>query len=150
MTKWIKYPLIILATLVGLFGIFFCYVYFSVDNRVKLEKPLAVFSNTKNIKRLDSVTLPSDSVTRYITTLMKQANVHGLAVSIINDHELVYQRYFGVRDKRKNESFIPGTIWYGASFSKTMLADVTLQLATEGLIHLDTPLYRYLTNPLHT
>ncbi len=145
-----KYPLIILATLAGLFGIFFCFVYFSVDNRVTLDKPVPAFVNTKDIRRLDSVSLPSDTITRYITTLMKKANVYGLAVSIINDHELVYQQYFGFRDKGKNESFTPGTIWYGASFSKTMLADITLQLATEGVIHLDTPLYRYLANPLYT
>jgi D-alanyl-D-alanine-carboxypeptidase/D-alanyl-D-alanine-endopeptidase len=150
MSKWIKYPLVFLATLVVLFGVFFCYVYFSVDNRVTLENPVASFSNTKNIQRLDSVTLPPDSVTRYITALLQKANVHGLAVSIVNNQELVYQQYFGLRDKRKNEPFTPGTIWYGASLSKTILADVALQLAAEGLIHLDTPLYRYLVKPLYT
>lgn len=150
MGKWIKYPLVFLATLAGLLGIFFCYVYFSVANRVTLENPVPSFSNTRSIQRLDSVTLLPDSVTRYITALMNKANVHGLSVSIVNNHELVYQQYFGVRDKRKNESFTPGTIWYGASLSKTILADVTLQLAAEGFIHLDTPLYRYLDKPLYT
>lgn len=150
MSKWIKYPLIVLASLVGLFVIFFCYVYFTVNNRVELEASVPSFTNKKNIQRLDSVTLAPDSVTLYITALMKKANVQGMAVSIINNHELVYQHYFGLRDKRKIESFTPGTIWYGASLSKTILADVALQLVDEGLIHLDTPLYRYLVKPLYT
>jgi CubicO group peptidase (beta-lactamase class C family) len=150
MSKWIKYPLIILASLVCLFVVFFCYVYFSVNNRVVLETPVSPFSNTKNIQRLDSVAIAPDSVTQYIAELMKKANVHGMAVSIVNNHELVYQQYFGVRDKRKDESFSPGTIWYGASLSKTILADIALQLATEGLIHLDTPLFRYLDKALYT
>jgi hypothetical protein len=99
MNKWIKYPLVFLATLVVLFGIFFCFVYFSVDNRVSLENPAPSFSNSKNIQRLDSATLSPDSVTHYIKELMSKANVHGLAVAIVNNHELVYQQYFGVRDK---------------------------------------------------
>jgi serine-type D-Ala-D-Ala carboxypeptidase/endopeptidase len=150
MSKWIKYPLVIFATLVGLFGIFFCFIYFNVDNRVTLKKPVAEFSNRKNIQRLDSVALTADSVTQRITTLIEKANVTGLAVSIINNNELVYQQYFGERDKRKNESFIPGTIWYGASLSKTILADVTLQLVAEHVIQLDKPLYQYLSEPLYT
>lgn len=150
MRKWIKYPLIVLASAIGLFIIFFCYVYFNVSSRVKLEIPVPPFSNSKSIHRLDSVTLTPDSVTRYITTLMKKANVEGMAVSIINNHELIYQQYFGLRDKRKNESFTPGTIWYGASLSKTILAEIVLQLATEDIIQLDTPLYRYLDEPLYT
>lgn len=85
MSKWIKYPLVFVATLIGLFAIFFCYVYFSVDNRVSLEKPVAPFSNTRNIQRLDSVMLSPGTVTDHITALMKKANVHGLAVSIVNN-----------------------------------------------------------------
>jgi CubicO group peptidase (beta-lactamase class C family) len=41
-------------------------------------------------------------------------------------------------------------IWYGASLSKTIFADVVLQLVEEGVLDLDTPLYTYLKEPLYS
>ena len=126
------------------------FIYFRVDDRVQIKTSLPDFKNSATILRLDSTLLAPDSITSFITSLMEKAGVHGMAISIVNKNQLVYQRYFGKKDKRKNESFKPGTIFYGASFSKTILADIVVQLAEDNLLHLDTPLYKYFAKPLHT
>lgn len=144
MRKWIKIILIPIGAVACLFLMFATYVYFSFDTRVEINETPTAFQNSKNISRLDSSVLSVDSVTNYIQQLTKKAGVTGLAISIINDGNVVYQNYFGERNHIKRETFVPGTIFYGASFSKTMLADITLQMSDEGLLHLDTPVYTYL------
>jgi serine-type D-Ala-D-Ala carboxypeptidase/endopeptidase len=106
------------------------------------------FKNSATVIRLDSSELPVDSLIAKVNTLMKLANVQGLGMTIINNNEVVFQDYFGMRNVEKNESFTPGNIWYGASLSKTIFADVMLQLDSEKVFSLDTPLYRYLPRPL--
>lgn len=150
MNKWVRRILFSIVIMVTLFTLFLALTYFSVDNRVDLGERVSEFKNVKPIKRLDSIVIQPDSLTAYVASLMERANVHGLAISIINNHQLVYQGYFGSRNRQKNETFTPGVIWYGASLSKTIFADIVLQLVEGKVLDLDTPLYKYLKNPLHT
>jgi serine-type D-Ala-D-Ala carboxypeptidase/endopeptidase len=106
------------------------------------------FVNSATVIRLDSSELPVDSLVAKVNMLMKLANVQGLGMTVINNNEVVFQDYFGMRNVEKKEPFTPGSIWYGASLSKTILADVVLQLDSEKVFSLDTPLYRYLSRPL--
>ena len=150
MKRWLKIILSFIGGVAALFIILAAYIYLQVDMRVDIDDKnvLSPFPNSKSIVRLDSTTIPSDSITGHIEALRRRAGVTGLGVSIINNGDVVYQQYFGERNHAKGETFSPGTILYGASFSKTLLADVTLQLADEGLLHLDSPLYKYLRKPL--
>lgn len=126
------------------------FIYLSVDNRVEIKTAIPGFNNNNTVVRLDSTTLSPDSITSFVSSLMEKAFVHGMAISIINKNKLVYQQYFGIKEKQQNEFFQPGTIFYGASFSKTIFADVVLQLAQENVLHLDTPLFKYLSKPLYS
>jgi serine-type D-Ala-D-Ala carboxypeptidase/endopeptidase len=126
------------------------FIYFSVDNNLEKQPNPSPFKNQKIIKRLDHSEIISDSLSGFITALMRKANVHGLAVSIFNNNELVYQKLFGFKSRDEGELLVPGTVFYGASFSKTILADIVVQLAEAKVIHLDTPLYTYLKHPLYS
>jgi D-alanyl-D-alanine-carboxypeptidase/D-alanyl-D-alanine-endopeptidase len=150
MKKWLKRILFTIASALCLFLLFIGFRYVTVDDRVELGGEVFVWKNEKSIRRLDSIMIQPDSVTAYIEAVMARGNVQGLGISIINNNQLVYQRYFGSGNKPENRSFTPGTIWYGASLSKTILADVVLQLDEEGVLTLDTPLYRYLKQPLYS
>jgi serine-type D-Ala-D-Ala carboxypeptidase/endopeptidase len=150
MKKWIKRIVVISAIIISAFVLLIGFNYFSIADRVNPATTVVEFKNSRPIRRLTSVTIQPASLTNYVQALMQRANVHGLAISIVNDNELVYQRYFGQGNKQKNQSFVPGCIWYGASLSKTIFADIVLQLAEENVLHLDTPLYRYLKKPLYT
>lgn len=149
MKKVVRWFLIGLTVAAIILLVFFVFVYFDVDDRIEINGYLPPFKNERLIVRLDSTTLRPDSLTSFVTALMRKAQVHGMAISVINNNTLVYQQYFGSKNKQKNESFAPGTIFYGASFSKTIFADVVLQLVEENIIHLDTPLYKYLHKPLY-
>jgi CubicO group peptidase (beta-lactamase class C family) len=148
MKRWLLYLLSLLGITVVLIAAFFAYVYFRVDDRVVIGEAPAPFRNDKPVMRLDSVLLSPDTLNRHIESLMQKANVQGLAVSIITQNNLAYQQYFGLRNMQKHEPFQAGTIWYGASLSKTVFADVVLQLAEENIIALDTPLVKYLSKPI--
>ncbi len=150
MKKILKRIVVVLAVL----GITFlivavAVVYSSVADTMEIKNEIPPFKNTLPIIRLDSQVLSPDSISAYVSALMDKADVHGLAISIINNHDLVYQHYFGYKDKQKEQRFEPGSIFYGASFSKTIFADIVLQLIDEKVLHLDTPLYTYLEKPLY-
>lgn len=100
--------------------------------------------------RLDSTLISPDSIDRLVVTLMEKARVHGMAIQVINQHKVVYQNQFGFGNKETGERLTPGKIFYGASFSKTIFADIVLQLEEDKVIHLDTPLVKYLARPLFT
>jgi D-alanyl-D-alanine-carboxypeptidase/D-alanyl-D-alanine-endopeptidase len=147
MKKWLIRFTYLIAGVLFLFLILLAFNYYRIDNRVDLE-PVAEFENRGAIMRLDSVLLQPDSITLLVNALMQSAHVHGMAISIVNNYQPVYQQYFGWKNKKKNERFSPGTIMYGASLSKTIFADIVLQLVEENVLTLDTPLYRYLKHPL--
>lgn len=83
-----------------------------------------------------------------IERAMEKANVAGLSVAIINDHQIAYTHAFGFRDKAAGISFDTETVTGAASLSKTVFAYLTMLLAEEGVIDLDKPLQAYLPRPL--
>jgi serine-type D-Ala-D-Ala carboxypeptidase/endopeptidase len=141
--------LILLSCILLLFLVAFAFIYFRVDNSVTWKAPSSSFKNRNTVLRIDGTSIGADSLTDYINSLITKVKVHGLAVSIINNNELVYQNYFGFRNAKKSEPLTPGSLFYGASLSKTIFADVVMQLVEENRIHPDTPLYKYLKQPLY-
>lgn len=145
-----KILFILLSFLLLLFFAAAAFIYLGVDNSITWKAPSSSFKNNNTISRIDGTSISADSLTAYINSLITKVKVHGLAVSIINNNELVYQNYFGFSNAKKSESLTPGILFYGASLSKTVFADAVMQLVEENKIHLDTPLYKYLKQPLHT
>ena len=144
-----KLLFILLSFILLLFLAAIAFIYFRVDNNVTWKAPPS-FKNRNTVSKIDGTSIASDSLTAYINSLVKKVKVHGLAVSIINNNELVYQHYFGFGNAKKSEPLTPGSLFYGASLSKTIFADVVMQLVEENKINLDTPLYKYLKEPLYT
>ncbi|MGC3948679.1 MAG: serine hydrolase domain-containing protein [Chryseolinea sp.] len=141
--------LTILITVAAFTLVAVLYLSFSRHNDIKIESKLSDFTNPSAIARLDGTLLSSDSLEVHVSRLMKAAKVYGLALSVTNDGNTVYQRYFGYKNFSRHETFEAGTIFYGASLSKPILADIAVQLASEGILNLDTPLYKYLNRPLY-
>src|SRR5687767_11478268 len=104
----------------------------------------------KVIRRLDGTSIAEGELTARIEALAAQARVHGLAVSVFNGGEPVYSRTFGVKSTDTKEPLRPDTVFYGASLSKAVFGVLVLRLVGEGVIDLDTPLYKYLDEPIGT
>ncbi|GLU44776.1 serine hydrolase [Allomuricauda sp. NBRC 101325] len=124
-----------LPTLLLLFGI----IFFGSCSGPKLE----------TIERLDGSLITKDSVTRKINQLMDDAQIHGVAITVFNDNEPVYEKQFGYKDYPNRIPLTDSTNMYGASFSKAVFGVLVMELVENGVIDLDTPLESYLPKKMY-
>ena len=78
---------------------------------------------------------------------MASARAKGLAIAVIEGGRVTHVRALGQRNAR-GDPLLPDTVMYGASLTKAVFAYTVLQLVDEGRIDLDTPIDRYLPQPL--
>jgi len=103
----------------------------------------------QTITKLDKSKLSFVSLDNKIQSLMKAANVQGLAISIFNNNEPVYKKTFGYKRIDTKEGIKTNTNFYGASLSKAVFAVLVMKLVEEGVIDLDKPLQDYLPKPIY-
>ena len=82
---------------------------------------------------------------RQIPEWLRQANVPGLSIAVIQDARLAWRRAFGVRDASSNVQVDNDTLFEAASMSKPVFAYVVLKLCETGVMDLDTPLTKYVS-----
>lgn len=97
---------------------------------------------------MDGSFIEAESLTKKIDTITKKAKVSGLAISVFNNNEVVYQNAWGYKNTGRKDTLNINTVFYGASLSKMVFAHLVMQLVQEGSINLDTPLQDYLKQPL--
>ncbi len=106
------------------------------------------FAQTKQIERPDGKTLSTRIIDSVVNKLLDTAEITGLQLGIINDDKIVYLHSYGYKNKAKNERNDTSTHFYAASLAKPLFGYIVMQLADEGKIDLDKPLYTYLPKPL--
>ena len=100
------------------------------------------------VKRLDgSIIMPSE-IDATVGQLMKAAEVPGVGLAILNDGKIAYLKAYGVRNKENNLPLTVDSVMYAASFTKVAFAYMVMQLADQGVLNLDQPVYEYLPKPL--
>jgi CubicO group peptidase (beta-lactamase class C family) len=103
----------------------------------------------QSITKLDKSTISVASLDKKIQSLVKAANVHGLAVTVFNSNEPVYKKTFGYKNIQIKEPIKGNTNIYGASLSKAVFAVLVMKLVEEGVLDLDKPLQNYLPKPIY-
>ena len=78
---------------------------------------------------------------------METTKAKGIAVAVIEDGKVTFVRSWGVRNAA-GDPLETQTIMYGASLTKAVFAYTVMQLVEEGVLELDTPIERYLPQPL--
>ncbi len=78
---------------------------------------------------------------------MKDGEVPGLSIAVINDAKVVWQKSFSVVNSATNQPVSDDTIFEAASLSKPVFAYGVLRLVEKGKLDLDTPLVKYLPKP---
>jgi len=106
------------------------------------------FSQQKQIQRADGKGIPVAAVDSIVNKLMDTAEVTGLCLGIINDNNIVYLKGYGYKNKATGGLNDTATHFYAASLAKPLFGYIVMQLADEGKIDLDKPLYTYLPKPL--
>src|ERR1019366_1749073 len=117
-----------------------------VQSMIAQVKPVPKPSN--QIKRLDGSSISFTDIDKTIDRLMIAAEVSGLCLTVINDNKIAYTRTYGYKNKEKNELIDTSTCFYAGSFSKAVFAYIAMQLAQEGVLDLDKPVWAYLNKPL--
>ncbi|QBD75473.1 class A beta-lactamase-related serine hydrolase [Ktedonosporobacter rubrisoli] len=79
-----------------------------------------------------------------VPSLMKDAHVPGLSLSLIRDAQIVWSGAWGVKQAETEEPVTIHTIFQAASLSKPLFAYAVLSLVQRGSIELDRPVTCYL------
>ncbi len=106
-------------------------------------------STISTIERLDGTHISKDSLTNKINQLIKDAKVHGIAVTVFNDKSPVYQKTFGYKNAPEQLILTDSTNIYGASLSKAVFGILVMKLVENDIIDLDTPLESYLPKKIY-
>ncbi len=100
------------------------------------------------VKRLDGSTIATSKIDATVTRLMRDAEVTGVGLAILNDGKITYLKSYGVRDKEKSLPLTEDSVMTGASFTKVAFAYLVMQLVDEKILNLDKPVYQYLPKPI--
>src|SRR5712691_10338533 len=119
--------------------------------------------NTKLVRRLSSVGLltlallvsgysapaahPNDAIAdldAFITKALKECQVPGAAVAIVQDGKVIWLKGYGVRDVTKPGAVDENTIFQLASLTKTLTGAAAATLVDEGKLDWDRPIFNYL------
>lgn len=106
-----------------------------------------VQSSPQNTIQGFSGSIDEDALTRLLTNVITNRNVPGLSFALINDGQIVYEFSSGVRNTDTSVPINEKTLFDAASMSKTVFSAFALKMVDEGLITLDTPLYKYMPYP---
>lgn len=79
-----------------------------------------------------------------IINIMKQMQIPGLTIAIIQDGELVYSGGFGARNLEINLPMTEKTLFGIGSITKSFTALAIMQLVEQGKIELNSPLNKYI------
>lgn len=84
---------------------------------------------------------------KYIRKYMRSGKIPGLAISIINNGQIIYSKGFGARDLEKGLPMTPQTLIGIGSVTKSFTAMAIMKLVESGMLSLDDSVSKYLPYP---
>lgn len=109
------------------------------------KKDKALHQNT--IRSFNGKRIPTSKLNAFIKQQMDSLRMPGLAMAFINDNKIVYHNLFGVKNSKTQEKLEKTTMYDAGSMSKTVFSFFAMKMVDEGLLDLDTPLYKYMEYP---
>jgi CubicO group peptidase (beta-lactamase class C family) len=113
---------------------------------VVLSAPGSLNAQTPPL-RLDPVESVIRDLQKNVPDEMLKAGTPGLAIALIRDHRVVWEKGFGVTNTVTREPVDSTTMFPAASLGKPIVAFAALRLVSRGRLELDLPLDMYLSNP---
>jgi len=80
-----------------------------------------------------------------IPKLLSEASVPGASIALVRDGQLIWRSGFGVKDNASKEPVDYNTMFEAASVSKTVFAYAVMKLCEKGVLDLDKPLTKYVS-----
>ncbi|MRG44230.1 serine hydrolase [Chitinophaga sp. SYP-B3965] len=85
-----------------------------------------------------------EKVDKIITKAMTQEKFPGMAIAIVQDNKVIYQKVYGVKSVKTKEPVNDNTIFSIGSVSKAYTAVAIMQLVQAGKIDLDSPIKKFM------
>src|SRR5687768_1423596 len=82
---------------------------------------------------------PRSTVDPLISRLMRDGEVPGLSIVVIQRGQIAWQHAYGVNDR---------TVFEAASLGKPVFAHAVMKLVDRGVLSLDVPLHQYMPEPV--
>lgn len=99
---------------------------------------------SKTIQSLNNREVSIDSINSYVRYKMSEMDIPGVSYVIINNGEVVLHNVIGYSNVDDSTLVKNETLFEGASTSKPVFASMVMLLVEDGILDLDTPLYKYL------
>ena len=80
----------------------------------------------------------------YLAEKVNAAGIPGLAVAVVQDGAVIFNRAYGVRKLGEKDKLTPDHIFHFASVSKPFVATAIVQLVEKGKLKLDDPVVKHL------
>ena len=75
---------------------------------------------------------------------MDSLGMPGLSIAVINQGKIVFHRSIGITNVNTKTAVTDSSIFEAASMSKPVFAYLVMRLVDQGVLDLDTPLYKYM------
>ncbi|PHF08456.1 serine hydrolase [Bacillus wiedmannii] len=106
------------------------------SNYSKAETVAPITLNPKDVEAFTNKVIPEK---------MKKENAAGVALVVVKDNQILFQKGFGFSDKEKNTPIDPKkTVFRLASISKVFTASAVMQLVEQGKIELNKDIVNYM------
>ena len=100
------------------------------------------------IRRIDGSKISIPEADALARRVLSQNHVTGAQIAIVNDGQLAWISAYGYADLDRHLRMTPETPVWAASITKPVFATYVMQLAEQGVLHLDIPLAQLLPQPL--
>ncbi|KMQ01100.1 penicillin-binding protein [Bacillus cereus] len=111
-------------------------LFFLGSNYSKAETVAPITLNPKDVEVFTNKVIPEK---------MKKENAAGVALVVVKDNQILFQKGFGFSDKEKNTPIDPKkTVFRLASISKVFTASAVMQLVEQGKIDLNKDIVNYM------
>ncbi|MDA1548353.1 beta-lactamase family protein [Bacillus cereus group sp. TH243-3LC] len=111
-------------------------LFFLGSNYSKAETVVPITLNPKDVEAFTNKVIPEK---------MKKENAAGVALVVVKDNQILFQKGFGFSDKEKNTPIDPKkTVFRLASISKVFTASAVMQLVEQGKIDINKDIVNYM------
>ncbi|WP_313933805.1 serine hydrolase [Bacillus cereus group sp. BfR-BA-01453] len=111
-------------------------LFFLGSNYSKAETVAPITLNPKDVEAFTNKVIPEK---------MKKENAVGVALVVVKDNQILFQKGFGFSDKEKNTPIDPKkTVFRLASISKVFTASAVMQLVEQGKIDINKDIVNYM------
>jgi len=124
---------------------FFAVVLFKVTFGQEITESNTTFSQESPLRFSEPIENIITDLEIYIPNYMKNKNIPGVQIALIQDGIIVWTEGFGVKNTITRKPVTSSTLFEVASLSKVVTAYMALKLIDEGEISLAKPLHNYLS-----